>query len=64
MSTDEKAAAAFKVGDVVRAKSGGPVMTVDHVTNQVIYCVWFDARCMLQVARVPPATLEIARKEG
>jgi uncharacterized protein YodC (DUF2158 family) len=38
---------AFKVGDVVRLKSGGPRMTVesiskDEMTRGTIWCVWFD----------------------
>ena len=40
----------FKIGDVVRLKSGGPAMTVSHVetgANSVdgqpyLTCVWFD----------------------
>lgn len=35
----------FKVGDVVRLKSGGPLMTVDTIRTEVmvagIYCKWF-----------------------
>ena len=31
----------FKTGDLVQLKSGGPVMTVDTVSGQVVYAAWF-----------------------
>jgi uncharacterized protein YodC (DUF2158 family) len=36
----------FKIGDVVRLKSGGPHMTVagvgsDHLGNPLVICQWF-----------------------
>lgn len=33
---------AFKVGDPVRLKAGGPEMTVEKVNSNGIYCAWFD----------------------
>lgn len=35
----------IKPGDTVRLKSGGPVMTVDHMVkddNNKYWCKWFD----------------------
>lgn len=34
----------FKIGDVVRLKSGGPDMTIQDVTEYEIKCRWFDAK--------------------
>ena len=32
----------FKIGDVVKLKSGGPTMTVNNIEeNGEIYCQWF-----------------------
>ena len=33
----------FKPGDLVKLKSGGPQMTVSHVSgeNRACHCVWF-----------------------
>jgi uncharacterized protein YodC (DUF2158 family) len=66
---------AFKVGDVVQLKSGGPFMTVvDPGTNEggkvVVRCAWFDERkpCsnvfpadMLKIVDKPDAKTVAAR---
>ncbi|SDJ92791.1 YodC family protein [Flavobacterium noncentrifugens] len=31
----------FKVGDVVRLKSGGPKMTISKVYNEMVEATWF-----------------------
>lgn len=33
----------FKVGDTVRMKSGGPLMTVSNINDGAVYCEWFGA---------------------
>lgn len=33
---------AFKVGDVVRLKSGGSRMTIEKVDGDDVLCVWFE----------------------
>lgn len=48
------------VGDVVRLKSGGPVMTVTTVGERygtpTIWCTWFDQKGN-QTGTFPPAAL-------
>lgn len=31
----------FKIGDVVRLKSGGPAMTVGGLVDGLVRCIWF-----------------------
>lgn len=33
----------FKVGEQVRHKSGGPVMTIDEISGNQLWCSWFDS---------------------
>lgn len=35
-------ASAFKAGDRVELKSGGPAMTVSSVASNKVTCVWWD----------------------
>jgi uncharacterized protein YodC (DUF2158 family) len=32
----------IKVGDVVKLKSGGPLMTIERKKGNYFYCVWFN----------------------
>lgn len=41
----------IKAGDLVRLKSGGPVMTVDTVTTNGAICKWFKEGA----TRIPPS---------
>lgn len=59
----------FKIGDLVRLKSGGPLMTVHDIgdytlsngTNSGLLCVWFDDRKKVQDVFHPDA---VERDEG
>jgi len=56
---------AFKVGDVVKLKSGGPLMTVTIVGEKygmaIAFCAWFEGTKNMS-ADFPPDSLEIAEK--
>lgn len=53
--------AEFKIGDVVRLKSGGPSMTVAAVgvgiMGDEIYCAWFEGK-KKHAESFPPGALE------
>lgn len=49
---------AFKIGDVVKLKSGGPHMTVYHIEKDKISCFWISGDNKHEI-RVPPETLII-----
>ncbi|WP_373352909.1 HigA family addiction module antitoxin [Pseudoroseicyclus sp. CXY001] len=40
----EDVAEELSVGDRVQLKSGGPVMTVEEITDDAISCVWFEGK--------------------
>ena len=61
----------FKPGDLVRVKSGGPLMTVEKVgitamlEEQAVWCVWFEKVGNKQIAQeksFSPVVLEKAEK--
>jgi uncharacterized protein YodC (DUF2158 family) len=52
--------AQFKVGDVVRLKSGGPPMTV-AIPGEDIYCHWFLGS-QQQHGSFPPEALELVEE--
>ena len=62
----------FQPGDLVQLKSGGPVMTVEQVSEvmtggQGVWCIWFEKVGNRQVAQretFPPVTLEKATRPG
>jgi uncharacterized protein YodC (DUF2158 family) len=59
---------AFKVGDVVKLKSGGPLMTVTNPNCTVngvaaVSCAWFD-QAKPCANLFPPDSLEIVDQKG
>lgn len=50
----------FKIGDVVRLKSGGPPMTVTSATEAHAECHWFLKEGKPSFKRFPQAALEEA----
>ncbi len=61
----------FHPGDLVRLKSGGPVMTVEQLGRRAVteedavWCIWFEKVGNRQAARreiFPPVTLEKTEK--
>lgn len=55
---------AFKVGDVVVLRSGGPEMTVSdpNAYGGQVDCQWFGGR-KLEHGRFPPQSLALAAKD-
>jgi uncharacterized protein YodC (DUF2158 family) len=55
----------FKVGDTVRLKSGGPVMTVSTAADadSDVLCKWFDGKKLLD-GIFPDAALEKAKADS
>jgi uncharacterized protein YodC (DUF2158 family) len=54
----------FKIGDVVRLKSGGPNMTVtSQENNGDLVCKWLDSGGKLSMHSFPAAALDNAEKE-
>lgn len=37
----------MNAGDVVKLKSGGPLMTIKFIENGEAYCEWFDNKTKL-----------------
>ena len=63
----------FQPGDLVRLKSGGPVMTIEQVGKRAmteedaVWCTWFEKvgnRQVVQRETFPPITLEKTEKPG
>jgi uncharacterized protein YodC (DUF2158 family) len=50
-------------GDLVRAKSGGPIMTAERVIDDIeepyARCIWFDAHQRAQCVSYKTAALEL-----
>lgn len=52
----------FKIGDTVKLKSGGPLMTVQNLDGEDCYCVWFPSRSSEKASsgNFPAAALQAA----
>jgi uncharacterized protein YodC (DUF2158 family) len=48
-----------KAGDVVRLKSGGPLMTVLATSDEQVWTQWFDANGSLRLKPLNAVTLQI-----
>jgi uncharacterized protein YodC (DUF2158 family) len=53
----------FKPGDLVKLKSGGPVMTVERVEDEgggrmFVFCTWFDQKNVRMKEHFNPETLD------
>ena len=53
----------FRIGDVVRLKSGGPAMTVTFV-SRMISCEWFVGTNVVESSKFPPDALQLERPTG
>ena len=53
----------FKTGDTVQLKLGGPVMTINSITEETgeIYCQWFEGN-EVKVDYFPPDSLKLVVK--
>lgn len=54
---------AFKPGDNVRLKSGGPLMTIQKMGPEFANCTWFDEDNEVKTESFRPEALE-SGKEG
>ena len=55
----------IEAGDVVRVRSGGPLMVVDSVaahSTPFALCVWFDERNRVHSVKIRTAALDLAQR--
>ena len=55
----------IEVGDVVRVRSGGPLMVVDSVASHetpFARCVWFDEHNQCHTAKIRTVALDLAQR--
>jgi uncharacterized protein YodC (DUF2158 family) len=58
LSTQETLAPKLHQGDLVRLRSGGPLMTVDAITDDQVECVWTGENGETDDARFPAKMLQ------
>ena len=56
--------ASFKVGDSVKHKSGGPVMTVSGVEATLVQCEWWAGTGFQTKAFVPDTLVKVEPSSG
>lgn len=49
----------FAIGDTVKLKSGGPMMTVAEIEGEEVVCLWFEKSQQFK-QRFPAATLRVS----
>ncbi len=54
---------AFKKGDIVKLKSGGPKMTISGFDHNLAICVWFDDNNEHKFTRIDQEALIIADED-
>jgi len=54
----EVSASPLQQGDLVRLRSGGPLMTVETVKNEVVECIWTDPNGQTDDAIFPVHVLQ------
>ena len=56
-NTQNHAAPAFRSGNLVRLRSGGPLMTVKDIKGDLVNCLWTDASGQINAASFPVGVL-------
>jgi uncharacterized protein YodC (DUF2158 family) len=54
----ERAAPALRSGDLVRLRSGGPLMTVDSIKGDQVDCYWTDGNGQINAESFPIYVLQ------
>jgi uncharacterized protein YodC (DUF2158 family) len=57
-AADEASANPLQPGDLVRLRSGGPLMTVDTVKGNVVHCIWTDPSGQTEQVTFPITVLQ------
>jgi uncharacterized protein YodC (DUF2158 family) len=58
-ATQSFAAAQLRIGDLVRVRSGGPLMTVTSVQGDQVNCSWFDQNGQSESQNFPVFALKL-----
>jgi uncharacterized protein YodC (DUF2158 family) len=55
---EETSASPLQQGDLVRLRSGGPLMTIETVRDSVVDCIWTDPNGQTNEATFPAKVLQ------